>query len=188
MAKQKYKHLYPGSSVDSNSDRGFQKGTIDIPISKWQADGASAPADGTYGTNAQSVFDTKDFDQTTDEVLHTALKVPADYGGGLKLVIDWNINVGDTTKAVVWDATINALDAADTVDAAGSGATAVTVACTGTAYQLIQTEIDLDISTETLTPGKLIGIMLFRDANHASDTATADALLLGSTLLYDKSA
>jgi hypothetical protein len=81
---------------------------------------------------------------------------------------------------------LNAVGKDEATDAAGTAITGVTTTVPATAYLMTYTDLDLDLSDETLVPPKMCNLRLYRDISHAGDTAAAVAEFLGAELLWDK--
>jgi len=178
-----------------NADEGICKGYMWLNVNDFEVDGTNPPATTSVGTAGQATFDALNFDDTTTDVAFTSFAVPRDYYNGLKMRIHWNVNSTSTTTRVVWDAAINCVAVGAAIDAAGTAVTAVGTVGDATAYDLRVTELNLDVSGEVFSAGKLITIMLSRDHDHTAgdeagvaDDMAVDANFLGAEILWNRSA
>jgi len=166
-------------------------GTIQLPIAAAQPpDGSTnnaAPALQVYkGTNtAPARFGLRAaFDASTDEHLWWTITLPDNYASGGTLRLLWAANA--TANAVVWAASIGAVTAAD-VDTYLEHAQAAATTATGNvntteARRVVETTIAP--ATDSMAADDLVTVLVYRDANHASDTCTVDAELLSVVLEY----
>lgn len=170
-----------------DAERGVYKGWLWLPPAVWQNDGAAPPTDATYGTNAQSVFDTKQFaNATADDEVFTQFPVPPGMVSGNRFTLRVWFCINTNSGGVHWDGALNIIPLNGTTDAAGTALTGVTTTVPTTAYQMTYTDLDLNVSGEVIVPPAMCNIRLFRDISNAGDTAAAVAEFLGAELLWDK--
>lgn len=131
-------------------------------------------------TNAfQTEVPVLDFDQTTDECTSFPFYVPANYSSGGTVIVQWCCT-GATSGNVVWKASIYVATASssdiDTSAAFNTVDVFTAEAVPGTAGHFKTSSKAL--TSPGLAAARYAIVMLGRDADHASDTAAADARLL----------
>lgn len=168
-------------------------GTIALPIAAAQIpDGSSGNAaagiqriQGTEANPKKHLLAAL-FDAATDEHLWWTFRMPADYASGGALKLQW---MTDTASAnnVVWGGRLGAVtpgDADTPVEHAAAAASTTTTAGNATeARRLIETSITL-ANLDSVAAGDLVTIVVYRDADNASDTLAADAELLAVAFEY----
>ncbi len=169
-------------------------GTIPLPVAAAQLpDGSTnnaAPALQMYkGTNtAPARFGLRAaFDAATDEHLWWTVQLPANYASGGTVRLLWAANA--VANSVVWGCSIGAVTPAD-VDtylehAQATASTATTSVNTTEARRVVETTITP--AADSMAANDLVTVLVYRDANNASDTCTVDAELLAATLEYTTS-
>lgn len=139
-------------------------------------------------TNPKLRLAVADFDDTTDEQMAWAFRLPADYasGGTVKLQF-WMASA--TSGNVVWSASLQAVTPGDSTDmesldtdGEGGGWSTGTEAVPGTAGYL--DEASISPGMDSAAAGDLVALHIRRDADNASDTATGDARLCAVALQY----
>lgn len=168
--------------------------TINFPI------GAAQPADGSASNAApaiQSWVGTQTpkgsglraaFDPSTDEHLFWQFIMPQDYasGGTLRLLVAFN---STTAANAIFAGRLSAITAADAdtyLEHAFSTAATVTLAVNATeARRVVSGTITLNM--DSAAAGDLVQLLLFRDADNASDTCAVDAELLSVDFEYTTS-
>lgn len=174
-------------------------GTVHLPI-----DGA-AIADGSSNnkfpaivyvissdvTDPQVRIPTAQFDDTDDEHMAWSFRLPADYSSGGTLKLQFYMDSA-TSGNVVWSVSIQAVSPGDSIDMTsldtdgeGGGWSIDTEAVPGTAGY--PDEASISPGMDSAAAGDYMVIHLKRDADHASDTATGDAILVAATLEYTTS-
>lgn len=160
---------------------------------------AAVPPDGSSGnaapalsrligteTNPKKFLHIASFDAATDEHLHFAFRVPADYASGGDVKLLWMTNSASANN-VVWGARIGAVTPADAdtpVEHAEAAASTTTTAGNATeARRLIETTVTL-ANLDGLAAGDLATLIVYRDADNASDTLAADAELISVAFLF----
>jgi hypothetical protein len=171
-------------------------GELQFPAECWYApDGTTnnIPANGpilNIGSQAtrKAAFYTIDFDGAgaVVESRHIAFRMPVDYSSGGSLIIQWFANA--TTNAVVWQAQLYQVDAADTDTplerAYATAATVTTNVNTTEANRLNESTIDLSAVMDSVAAGDEVHLVIFRDPGNGSDTSTADARMTRATFQY----
>lgn len=139
---------------------------------------------GTQTTNTPKVtYFQHLFDQSTDETIAWAFRLPGDYVSGGTVYLTWGAKV--TTNNVIWKAGIEAGDPSSTdMDAAIYNAADLSsaTAVPGTVGHYKETSIALTMTGATA--GDFVVLFVGRDADNASDTAAGDATLLAVSLEY----
>lgn len=169
-------------------------GSIILPI------GAATPPDGSTNNLAPAIQAYKGsnsaparhglraaFDATTDEHLWWTITCPDNYASGGTLRLLWAANA--TSNAVVWAASIGAITAGDAdtyLEHAQATATTATTNVNTTEARRV-TETTIAPSVDSMAADDLVTILVYRDANHASDTCTVDAELLSVVFEYTTS-
>lgn len=136
----------------------------------------------TPSNGAAARFVRLQFDQTTDEHWLWVVRIPENYLSTPQLVFHHGADV--TTGNVVWKYSFapNA-DGTDDLDMIATNTVGTTtVAVPGTSGVTTKTTVSPDASD--LTFGRLLGIMLGRDAGDGSDTAAGDAWIVGAAFIY----
>lgn len=137
-------------------------------------------------SNPKKVLLVAAFDAATDEHLHFTFRVPADYASGGAVKLLWMTNSASSNN-VVWGARIGAVTPADAdtpVEHAEAAASTTTTAGNATeARRLIETAITLS-NLDSIAAGDLATLIVYRDADNASDTLAADAELISVALEY----
>lgn len=161
---------------------------------------AATPPDGSSGnaapgiariqgteTNPKKHFLVAQFDAATDEHLHFAFQVPQDYASGGSVRLKWMTNSASANN-VVWGARIGAVTAADAdtpvEHAAATAATTTTAGNATEARRLIETTISLAGVLDSIAAGDMAFLIVYRDADNASDTLAADAELISVAFEY----
>lgn len=154
---------------------------------------AATPPDGSTGNaapalskligteaNPKKFLHIASFDAATDEHLHFSFQVPQDYASGGLIRLKWMTNSA-SANSVVWGARIGAVTAADAdtpvEHAAAAASTATTAGNATEARRLIETTITL-ANLDSLAVGDMAFLIVYRDADNASDTLAADAELI----------
>lgn len=165
--------------------------TLNLPIA------AAQPPDGSTSNAAPALLVAKGtgtapvpfnlyaaFDAATDEHLWWTFICPANYLSGGTVRLSWACNA--TTGNCVWGARVNAITAADADTYLEHNAAAATTATTGAngteALRVIETTISP--SMDSLAASDLVRLLVYRDADNASDTLSVDAELLSVSLDY----
>lgn len=160
---------------------------------------AAIPPDGSSGNaapgmvriqgteaNPKKHFLIAAFDAATDEHVHFVLQAPQDYASGGLVRLKWMTNSA-SANSVVWGARIGAVTAADAdtpVEHAAAAASTTTTAGNATeARRLIETTITL-ANLDSLAAGDMAFLIVYRDADNASDTLAADAELISVAFEY----
>lgn len=168
-------------------------GTIFFPV------GSAVPADGSASNAAPSLgrlagtesapkkfMLTAAFDAAADEHLWFQFRVPADYASGGTVKLLWMANSASANN-VVWGSRIGAITPADAdtpVEHAEAAASTTTTAGNATeARRLIETSITL-ANLDSIAAGDLAFLLVYRDADNASDTLAVDAELITVSLEY----
>jgi hypothetical protein len=129
------------------------------------------------------------FDAATDEHLTWAFTVPGDYASGGAVRLQWMANLA-SGNSVVWAARIGAVTPADAdtpvEHAAAAASTQATAANATEARRLVETAITL-ANLDGLAANDLALLLVYRDADNASDTLAADAELLSARFEYTTS-
>ena len=120
------------------------------------------------------------FDAGTDETAYWTFVAPQGWTGTVTAVVSYMM-ASATSGAIYWQAALEAvtagdavdLDAATSFDTVNSGNGTVP----GTAGYMQQISITMT-NADSIAAGDLVRLSVNRDADHASDTATGDALLL----------
>lgn len=125
------------------------------------------------------------FDASTDEAIMWGFLLPADYVSGGTLRLKYKM-ASATSGNVVWKAAIaGCVDSSTDDDAAAFNAvtTASVSAVPGTQGQVKEVTIALGTLTNVAASRKVV-VLLGRDANNASDTASGDAYLCAANFEY----
>lgn len=169
-------------------------GTIILPVS------AAIPSDGSSGNAAPAITRVQGteanpkkhavvaaFDPATDEHVSWTFRVPSDYASGGVVELLWESNDTGATESAVWGARIGAVTPADAdtpvEHAAAAASTTTTDINTTEARRLISTSITL-ANLDGLAAGDLAQLIVYRDADNASDDLTSDATLWGAAFTY----
>jgi hypothetical protein len=136
-----------------------------------EASGAAAPSN---GQQLRRRF--RGFDQTTDEGIFLTFVLPSNYSSGGTLTFRYSTSV--TSGNVVWK-TGYALSTPGTTDFDGVAIGTITPATASAvpASAGIEKSVSIDLGMTGATVGQVLYVYLGRDADHASDTAAADAEL-----------
>lgn len=125
------------------------------------------------------------FDASTDEHAYFAIPIPGNYASSPVLKLKWQANA--TTGNVVWGARIGAITAGDAETpqekALATAQTTTTSVNTTEANREIETTITIT-NTDSVAAGDSAYLLIYRDADNASDTCSVDAAMLNSTLEY----
>ena len=150
-----------------------------LPASAWKSRVTNGAADGSVETTTNKInYDTKDFDQTTQEFIQAVIVPPPSWN---RLTISfrayWTAAAG--SGAVVWGMQGVAISDDDVIDAAFG--TAVEVTDTLLATTDLHWTAESGAITLAGSPAQFDGVVLqvYRDPADAGDTLTADARLLG---------
>jgi hypothetical protein len=168
-------------------------GTIQLPV------GAATLPDGSSGnaapgiariqgteTNPKKHFLVAAFDAAIDEHLWWQFRMPSDYASGGTAKLLWMTNTA-SSNSVVWGARLGAVTPADAdtpVEHASAAASTTTTAGNATeARRLIETSITL-ANLDSVAAADLVFLLVYRDADNASDNLAADAELIQAVLEY----
>lgn len=150
-----------------------------LPASAWKSRVTNGAADGSVETSTNKInYDTKDFDQTTQEFIQAVIVPPPSWN---RLTISfrayWTAAAG--SGAVVWGMQGVAISDDDVIDAAFG--TAVEVTDTLLATTDLHWTAESGAITLAGSPAQFDGVVLqlYRDPADVADTLTADARLLG---------
>lgn len=165
--------------------------TINLPVTAGTLpDGSSGNAAPQFtrrlGTesNPKKVYLTADFDASTDEHLWWTFQVPQNYASGGTLRLHWQANA--TSGNVVWGARVGAVTPADadtlTEHATAAATTATTAVNATEARRLVQTTIAPSVNSAAA--GDTVVVVVYRDADNASDTCSVDAELVSVSFDY----
>ena len=127
------------------------------------------------------------FDDTANEHVSVAFRMPGNYASDPVLKIDWY--AAATSGDVVWCAELSAItesDAATPENKTGDAVNAVDDTVDGTTLELNQCSITLT-NADSVAAGDLVMLVLYRDPEDASgntDTLVGDAYLLGASLEF----
>ena len=157
--------------------------TMNLPLSSAALpDGSSGNAAPGFtmrtGTNANPKrrILTADFDAATDEHLIFNFRMPANYLSGGVVKILWGANA--VANSAVFGASLGAVTPADAdtpYEHAQAAASTTTTATNATeARRLNETSITL-ANLDSVAPGDLVTLIVYRDADNGSDTLTVDA-------------
>ena len=165
--------------------------TIILPVTAaTPADGSASNAAPQYsrrkGTETAPVkhYVTADFDAAADEHIVYNFQLPTNYASGGTVRLHWMANA--TTGNVVWGSRVGAItpDDADTpVEHAQAAATTTTTAVNATEARRL-TESTISPSTDSAVAGDEIFLIVYRDADNASDTCSVDVELLSVSFDY----
>ena len=124
------------------------------------------------------------FDASTDEHLWWTFQLPDNYASGGTVRLLWA--AAATANAVVWAASIGAVTAGDADTYLEHNQAAATTATTNvnTTEQNRVVETTITPATDSMAADDLVTVLVYRDANNASDTCTVDAVLLAVTVEY----
>jgi hypothetical protein len=159
---------------------------------------AAVPSDGSASNAAPAIvrfqgteanpkkhFLAAAFDAAADEHLSWTFRMPADYVSGGAVKLEWMANA--TANSAVWGARIAAVTAGDAdtpVEHAAAAASTTTTATNATeARRGNATSITL-ANLDSVAAGDLVFLLVYRDADNASDTLTVDAELIAASLEY----
>lgn len=162
--------------------------------------GSAVPPDGSSGnaapaiqrvqgteTNPKKHYLVAAFDPGTDEHLWWNFRMPADYASAPIVKVLWYTNDTGAGEECAWAAQIGAVTPADADTPIEHAQAAATIVLTGVntteANRLIETSITL-ANVDSLAAGDLAFLNVYRDANHASDDLTSDALLVSVAITY----
>jgi hypothetical protein len=126
------------------------------------------------------------FDWTVDEHLWWTFRMPPNYASAPLIKLLWMVNAV-TATAVVWAGRLGAITPADAdtplehIPATAS----VQFASINTieARRVMETVITL-ANVDSVAIGDLVFLLIYRDADHASDTCAVDAELISAALEY----
>jgi hypothetical protein len=125
------------------------------------------------------------FDASTDEHAYFQIPIPGNYASSPVLKIKWQANA--TTGNVVWGARLAAITAGDTdtpqEKALATAQTTTTSVNTTEANREVETSITIT-NTDSVAAGDSAYLLIYRDADNASDTCSVDAAMLGAVLEY----
>lgn len=159
----------------------------------------AVPSDGSSGNAAPAIqriqgaeanpkkhFLVAAFDAATDEHLTWYFRMPSDYASGGVLKLLWMANSASGNN-VVWGGRLGAItptDADTPVEHAQAAASTVTTAGNATeARRLIESSLTL-ANLDSVAAGDLVFIIVYRDADNASDTLAVDAELIAAVFEY----
>lgn len=166
-------------------------GTLNLPIA------AATPADGSASNAAPALQVYKGtagnpqrfglraaFDSGTDEHLWWTFIMPQNYASGGTVRLHWATTL--TSGNVVWAARVGAITPADAdtylEHAQAAATTATTSVNTTEARRVVVTTISP--SVDSAAAGDIIYLLIYRDADNASDTAAGDVELLAVDFEY----
>lgn len=136
-------------------------------------------------TGTAAFIRTIDFDGAgAVENIFWTLRLPDDYVSGGTLKLHWMANA--TSGNVKWQARVGAVTPADAdtaLEHAFAAAATVTTAANATEARRV-VESSITLTTDSMAPGDLVTVHLFRDSGDAADTCTVDAELLSAQLEY----
>ncbi len=136
-------------------------------------------------SNPKKHFITADFDASTDEHLWFYFRMPANYASAPLVKILWMANA--TSGNVVWGSRLGAVTPADAdtpIEHAEAAATTATTGVNATeARRLVETSITL-ANLDSVAPGDLVFLLVYRDADNGSDTCSVDTELINVALDY----
>lgn len=138
-----------------------------------------------FGTNF--TFTQLNFDGATDEKAFWHFRMPSDYSSSPVVKIQWKSS-GTSSADVVWATQLNAYTpGSDTAnyetDTLATADTATTADSTS-AHVIVETSISIS-NTDSLSAGDAVVLLLFRDADNASDTLNSiDAEVVNVMLQY----
>ncbi len=137
-------------------------------------------------SNPKKHFLVAAFDAATDEHLWFTFRAPADYASGGTVELLWMANSA-SSNSVVWGARLGAItpgDADTPVEHAQAAASTTTTAANATeARRELTTSITL-ANLDSVAAGDLCFLLVYRDADNASDTLAVDAELIIAALTY----
>lgn len=166
---------------------------------QWDAWNGS-PGDGSAGnagpallslvgseSNPKKLIQYAAFDPATDEHLWFQFRMPADYASGGDVKLLWMTNDASAGEECVWGARLGAITPADADTPVEHPAAAATTVATGVdtnePRRLIETAITL-ANLDTVAAGDLCYLLVYRDADNASDDLTSDAELISVAVEY----
>lgn len=195
----------PGKSLESEElwaqAGGMSHGVINIPIQAITLDGTTPPTATTTGTSAQSQVRVLQFDDTSSDDVYFGFVAPNDWYSGpyaeAYLEIPRRNGSNTTTTAVVYDATAKAYKLNGSVVHDVTTYTAITAVSTNlnaTASRLERTRLNLSTFAQTVYPGDLVTIHLWRDhdastgdeAGVADDATADDEVVQGVSVIYKR--
>lgn len=172
------------NSIGAAADISTQ--TIFVPAQAFYARDTNGASQASSESTTHKVM-TKgfDFDAATAQYIQTTFTMPKGWNGGtITAIIMWS-NLTNTTGSVVWG--IQGQNRGDIValDQAFGTAVTVTDACDATQnYSQISAETSAITFSGLTTGQKIVKLQVYRDAANGSDTATANARLLGVIIKY----
>ena len=120
------------------------------------------------------------------ELAFWTFRMPADYASAPILKIQWMANT-TCAQSVVWSTQLGAITAGDTdtvlEHAAAAASSATQSVNTTEARRLSEASITL-ANLDSVAPGDLVFLTIYRDSADGSDTCTVDAELIGASLEY----
>ncbi len=171
-------------------------GTVLLPIEGWLlADGSSnnaAPAlnilTSTDASNPKARHWSMAFDDTVDEHMSVQFRLPVDYSSGGTFKFQF-VMVSATANEVRWGIAVQAVTPGDgdlfvSLDPVGEGGgwTMVDETVPGTADTL--DEVTITPAMDSAAAGDFILVELRREASHANDDATGDAVPVAMAFEY----
>lgn len=167
-------------------------GTIILPLT------GAIPADGSASNASPEVIRVKGsatapaphfvearFDAAADEHLWWVFRMPTDYASGPVVKLQWKANA--TANSCVWGTRLGAVTPADAdtpnEHATATAQTATTATNATEARRLVETSITIT-NTDSVAAGDWVALLVYRDADNASDTLAVDAELCAVSLEY----
>lgn len=166
--------------------------TIQLPVTSGTLpDGSASNAAPQFSrqigteTSPKKFFVTADFDASADEHLWFNFQVPQNYASAPIVRLHWIANA--TSGSAVWGSRVGAVTASDAdtpFEHAEAAATTTTTATNATeAYRLNETTITLG-NLDSMAVGDELFLLVYRDADNASDTLSVDAKLVSVSVDY----
>lgn len=155
-------------------------GTIKLPI-PGNFDSTNPPGFSRFNSKPQLLFD-----DTTDEIIHWTMRLPANYASAPVLKLQYKMASATTGNVVVACAIMAVSDGdaanvdTDSYDTVNTSAATAVPAVAGYLDEISLTLTNFDSGVA----GDFLAIKFSRDANNASDTATGDLELIAATLEY----
>lgn len=136
-------------------------------------------------TGRKTHYFTLDFDGAGNlESAHYAFRLPADYGSGGVLKLQWTANA--TSGDCKWQAQVGAITPADAdtpLEHAFAAAATVTTTTNATEARRLN-ESSITLTMDSAAAGDLIELVIFRDSADAADTLAVDAELIIASFEY----
>lgn len=171
------KYVDDNAGADTNPVKEYYWSAADT--SALEAGDNFAPLTKDAGTNVDLL--TASFDDSTDEARQVQFKVPSDVESGSTITfrLIWYSQTA-TTGNVIWDARHTSGDSeGESWDSALTTEAAAADAVQGTVDQVTVTTWTETLANLGWAANDLVTLLIFRDANNASDTMTGDAEMIG---------